>query len=117
MVQDKVKRYEGAGPSRFLHEMQVEPTRKIMDALTNFAQSQNEETEKRLIEAVRENGEARLAIKNLHAHYLKDMDCPALSLEIAKIAEGQFEEARRKEKGRADVRKTAGQTSKWWDRQ
>ena len=117
MVQDKVKKYEGAGPSRFLHEMQIEPTRKIMDALTNFAQSQNEETEKRLVETVRENGEARLTIKNLHAHYLKDMGCPALALEIAKIAEGQFEEARRKEKGRADVRKTTVQTSKWWDRQ
>jgi DNA helicase-2/ATP-dependent DNA helicase PcrA len=117
-TQSKVKGYEGAGPSRFLHEMQIEPTRKVMDALTNFAQSQNEETEKRLKETVKGNGEARLAIKNLHAHYLKDMGCSALADEVAKIAEGQLEEVRRKEKIKVDSRKPAtGQTPKWWDRQ
>jgi DNA helicase II / ATP-dependent DNA helicase PcrA len=117
-MQSKVKGHEGAGPSRFLREMQIEPTRKIMDALTNFAQSQNDETEKKLKETVRENGEARLAIKNLHTHYLKDMGCPALADEIAKMSEIQSEEARRKEKSKLDTRKPAGaQMSKWWDRQ
>ena len=118
LVQGKVKGYEGAGPSRFLSEIQFEPTRRLMDALTNFAQSQNEETEKKLKDSVRENGEARLAIRNVHAHYLKDMGCTALSEEIARIDETNIEEAKRKERAKADLRRpTAVQSSKWWDKQ
>ena len=113
-----VKKYDGAGPSRFLIEMQVEPTRRIMDALTNFALSQNEETEKKLKETARENGEAKLAIKNLHTHYLKDMGCTALADDIARIDETHLEEAKRKEKIKTDPRRpAAGQASKWWDKQ
>jgi DNA helicase-2/ATP-dependent DNA helicase PcrA len=115
---NKVKSYEGAGPSRFLLEMQIEPTRKLMDALTCFALSQNEETEKKLKETARENGEAKLAIKNLHARYLKDMGCTALAEEIARISETHLEEARRKDKVKTEARRpVAGQASKWWDKQ
>ena len=118
LVQGKAKGYDGAGPSRFLSEIQFEPTRRLMDALTNFAQSQNEETEKKLKDCARENGEARLAIRNLHAHYLKDMGCTGLSDDIARIDEANIEEAKRKEKAKAEPRRpTAVQSSKWWDKQ
>ncbi len=116
IMQGKVKNYDGAGPSRFLTEMQIEPTRRLMDALTDFAQSQNEESEKKLRNAVLENGEARLAIRNLHGHYLKDMGCAPLADDIARMAETQMEEAKRKERIRSDLRKPAT-GSKWWDRQ
>ena len=105
-----------AGPSRFLKEMQIEPTRKIMDALTNFALSSNEGTEKRLKESVRENGEATLAIKNLHVRYLKDMGCDSMAEDIARISETQIEETKRKEKSKTDPKRLVpGQSTKWWD--
>jgi DNA helicase II / ATP-dependent DNA helicase PcrA len=111
------KKFDGDGPSRFLYEMNIEPTRRVMDALTNFALSQNDETERKLKEAVRESGEARLAIKNLHSCYLKDMGCNALAEEISRTAEGHREEERRKEKAKEDARRQEPkQRAKWWDR-
>ena len=67
---------------------------------------------------MRENGEAKLAVKNLHTHYLKDMDCPTLADKISDrgIATGRCPQEG--EEIKPEPRKTAAaQTSKWWDKQ
>ena len=118
LMPNKLKGHEGALLSRFCRRCRSNRADDIMDALTSFAQSQNDETEKRLKDAVGANGEARLAIKNLHAHYLKDVGCEALAEEDRQDGRGQPEESRRKEKVRVDARRpSAAQASKWWDKQ
>ncbi|MHC1680728.1 MAG: 3'-5' exonuclease [Methanomassiliicoccales archaeon] len=105
------------GPSRFLLEVLIKPTRSIMDALTSYAMSQNEETEKKLLEAVQENLRARLAVKNLYQYYLRTMGCTGLSERVQKMVLDAVEKDRQQERSKQTSKMASGTTEKWWDRQ
>jgi DNA helicase-2/ATP-dependent DNA helicase PcrA len=113
----KESKIEKIVPSRFIKEMKLEPTQKIMAALVDFCQSQNQENEKKLVDAVRENASVELAVKNVHAHYLKEMGFTDLAKEIKAIAEGHAEEARKQEKKKEEAKKAGASSGpKWWDK-
>jgi BRCT domain type II-containing protein len=66
---------------------------------------------------VRENASVELAVKNVHAHYLKEMGFTDLAKEIKAIAEGHAEEARKQEKKKEEAKKAGASSGpKWWDK-
>jgi DNA helicase-2/ATP-dependent DNA helicase PcrA len=73
-------------PSRFLDEIQLEPTASVMGALQRLATSNGNGARSELLAAVNQFGGVRKIVRNLTAEYLKDVGGEALAGEVSRIA-------------------------------
>jgi DNA helicase II / ATP-dependent DNA helicase PcrA len=78
-------------PSRFLDELRLKPTVKVMGALQKLAAGESDAVA--LLRAVKRNGGVRKVIRLLTSEYLKDVGDKALSGKVARIAAARPEAA------------------------
>ena len=108
-------------PSRFLHEIQLEPTIALMGPLQRLAAGQPAASTE-LQNAVAKHGNVKSIVQNLLAGYLPDLQEHTLAAELDSIAAqlparpfGYPQTYATKTVGVQALRTGAGSTPQWWD--